>query len=232
MVRDVLAEPHFEDLTARARIRDSAVRLFAERGFEGTTIREIAAAAGVSGGLVRHHFGSKEDLRAVCDSYALDQMMRIKEQAVLEGKVADPGFVSAAQPALLVLFRYLARAMVDSSPSADRMFEAMVALCERWLEEHHEGPIADPRAYSAVLVAMETGALAMSAQLSRALGADIFSPEGHLRLAKAKVAFYSQPLLGAKLGAEAYAAIEALQNSRDAVTRQRTPARRRTSAAR
>ena len=110
-----LAGPAFEDLTARARIREAALVLFAERGIEGATIRDIARAAGVSGGLVRHHFGSKDDLRDACDSYALDQLMGLKEQAVLQGRIADAGFMSAAQPALLVIFRYLARSMVDGS---------------------------------------------------------------------------------------------------------------------
>ena len=81
-VTSSVAERSAEDLTARARIRDAALRLFAERGMDGATIRDIARAAGVSAGLVRHHFGSKDGLRAACDSYALDQIMRIKEQAV------------------------------------------------------------------------------------------------------------------------------------------------------
>jgi AcrR family transcriptional regulator len=36
--------------------------LFVERGYERTTIREIARAAGVDGGLVMHYFGSKQEL--------------------------------------------------------------------------------------------------------------------------------------------------------------------------
>lgn len=215
MVSEALAGSDFEDLTARARIRDAAIRLFSERGVDGATIRDIARAAGVSGGLVRHHFGSKEDLRAACDAYALERLVRIKEQAVLEGQMADPGFLSTAQPALLTFFRYFARSMVDGSPSADLMFEEMVRLCERWLETHHEGQIADLRAYSAVLVAMETGALAMSEQLSRSLGTDIFTAEGHLRLAKAKMDFYAQPLLSPELAAKARAAMTELDRSRD-----------------
>ncbi|MFC7734043.1 TetR/AcrR family transcriptional regulator [Actinomadura keratinilytica] len=39
-----------EDLTARARIRDAALREFAEHGVSGATIRGIAKAAGVSPG--------------------------------------------------------------------------------------------------------------------------------------------------------------------------------------
>lgn len=42
----------------------SARRLFAERGFEATSIDEIAGAAGVAKGAVYHHFNSKEALFA------------------------------------------------------------------------------------------------------------------------------------------------------------------------
>ena len=45
-----------------ARILAAASRLFVERGYERTTIREIARAAGVDGGLVMHYFGSKQEL--------------------------------------------------------------------------------------------------------------------------------------------------------------------------
>lgn len=209
-----VGEPAFEDLTARARIRDAALRLFAERGIEGATIRDIARAAGVSGGLVRHHFGAKEALREACDSYALDHIMRVKERAFLEGQLANLAFMSATHPTILMIYRYFARSMVDGSPAAASMFQEMVELAEQWLVHHNPGQIADPRGYAAVLVAMETGMLAMQAQLSRALGADILSPAGHLRMSRAKVDFYSQPLLSPEQAAEAHAAIDRLQARR------------------
>src|SRR5215470_10316563 len=131
------------------------MRLFTERGMDGATIRDIAKEAGVSGGLVRHHFGSKDDLRAACDSYALDQIMRIKEQAVLDGQLGNASFMSATQPTVLLLYRYLARSLVDGSPAAAAMFDEMVELCEAWLDRHHPGQVEDPRGYSAVLVAMQ-----------------------------------------------------------------------------
>jgi AcrR family transcriptional regulator len=199
------------DLTARARIRDAALRLFAERGLDGTTIRDIAREAGVSGGLIRHHFGSKDDLRAACDSHALDQLMRIKEQAVLEGQVSNPAFMSASHPTVLLNLRYLARSLVDGSPAAAAMYDEMVALGEDWLARHNPGQMADPHAYSAVLVAMQSGLLMMHSQLSRWLGADIFTAEGHLRLTAAMIEFYSQPLLSPELADQARAAIAQLQ---------------------
>jgi AcrR family transcriptional regulator len=211
VVASAAGERPAEDLTARARIRDAALRLFAERGLDGTTIRDIAKAAGVSGGLIRHHFGSKDDLRAACDSYALDQLMRIKEQAVLDGQLANPAFMSAAHPTVLLTYRYLARSLVDGSPAAESMFDEMVELCEAWLARHNPGQMADPRGYSAALVAMQSGLLMMHGQLSRWLGADIFTAEGHLRLAGALIDFYSQPLLSPELAEQARATVRQLQ---------------------
>lgn len=46
----------------RGAILAAARAAFAERGFDRTTNRAIAAAAGVTPGLVHHFFGSKEDL--------------------------------------------------------------------------------------------------------------------------------------------------------------------------
>lgn len=205
-----MSGPAFEDLTARARIRDAALVLFGERGVDGTTVRDIARAAGVSGGLVRHHFGSKDDLRGECDSYALNRIMEVKEQALLRGEIANPAFLSSAQPAVLGLLRYLARSMVDGSPAAASMFDEMVDLTEAWLADHHQGAIKDRRAYSALLVAMELGALTMREQLSRAMGADVFAPEGHIRLLRARVDLYSQPVLSANFAQQAHAALERL----------------------
>ena len=39
-----------------------AARLFRERGYEGTTVRDVAAAAGISAGSLFHHFPSKEQM--------------------------------------------------------------------------------------------------------------------------------------------------------------------------
>src|SRR5215472_9057112 len=60
-----------DDRTARAVIRDEALRLFAERGPDAVTVRQIAAAAGVSPGLVVHHFGGKDGLREAVDAHVL-----------------------------------------------------------------------------------------------------------------------------------------------------------------
>jgi len=198
-----------DDFTARARIRDAALTTFAARGFDGATIREIARRAKVSSGLVRHHFGSKEDLRAACDDFALARIIEIKERAVGGGEVADVGFLSATHPTVLLLYRYFARSLVDGSQAAAELFQRMVELCESWLDRFHEGEFDDPRAFSAYLIAMEVGALTLQDELSRALGADVRSRDGHLRLTRARIDFYSHPLLSQEIAAQARAAISA-----------------------
>ena len=207
-------DPAFEDLTARARIRDAALRLFAERGIDGATIRDIAKAAGVSGGLVRHHFGSKEALRDACDAYALDRLLRIKEQAWLEGRMADQAFLPAVHPTVVSLYRYLARSLLDGSPAAASMFDDLVKLTEQWLNQHRPGQATDLRAYAAVLVAMQVGMLGMHEHLSRALGADILSPQGHLRMTRGMIDLHSHALLDPERAAQAYRGLDTAEGAR------------------
>lgn len=59
----------------RAAVLAAAERLFAERGFANTSLRDISCASGVSHPLIHHHFGSKEDLyqavkRRLVENYA------------------------------------------------------------------------------------------------------------------------------------------------------------------
>ncbi|MFV8227470.1 TetR/AcrR family transcriptional regulator [Mycolicibacterium fortuitum] len=64
-------QPTPVQLSNADRIRDAALRCFATQGISGTTMRTIAEAAGVSHGLLRHHFGSKDGLVAAVDDHVL-----------------------------------------------------------------------------------------------------------------------------------------------------------------
>ncbi|AKS30824.1 TetR/AcrR family transcriptional regulator [Mycolicibacterium goodii] len=59
------------ELSNAERIRAAAIRCFAAHGISATTMRTIAEAAGVSHGLVQHHFGNKAGLIAAVDNYVL-----------------------------------------------------------------------------------------------------------------------------------------------------------------
>ncbi|MBO0870648.1 MAG: helix-turn-helix transcriptional regulator [Micromonosporaceae bacterium] len=195
-----------EDLTARARIRDAAIELFADRG-AATTIRDIARAAGVSAGLVRHHFGSKDALREACDAFVLDRAMSMKEQVMADG-FGNPAFLSAAHPTILLTYRYVARALIDGSAPAAAMFDELVRLGTAWFERHDPEASEDLPALSAVIVAMHTGLVVMHEHLARNLGADVFELAGYLRMSRALIDLYSRPLLDDPTAAAARSSID------------------------
>ncbi|WP_432992369.1 TetR/AcrR family transcriptional regulator [Dactylosporangium sp. CA-233914] len=210
-MRHPAGETAFEDLTARARIRDAAIRLFAERGAESTTVRDIAQAAGVSPGLLRHHFGSKDELREACDAYVLERIMKIKEKLVYEGGVATPGYLPSVHPTIVLYYKYLTRALLGGSSSAAAMFDDIVVLTEEWISKNAPDVTDDYRGYAALMVGMHTGMLAMFEHMNRALGVDIFTAPGHTRLVGVMVDFYSHPLIDAEFLAQAHQAVDALR---------------------
>ncbi|HXG67238.1 MAG TPA: TetR family transcriptional regulator [Blastocatellia bacterium] len=66
-----MARPKTDDPEVRAKILAAAEELFAAQGYDGTAIREIAAAAGVNGAMIHYYFGSKEGLyHAILESGA------------------------------------------------------------------------------------------------------------------------------------------------------------------
>ena len=87
----------------RARIQQVALELFAEQGYERTSLREIAERLGVTKAALYYHFKSKEDIVL---SFTEDYFARI--DALIEwGKGQRPG----AQTAQELLDRYIAIVM-------------------------------------------------------------------------------------------------------------------------
>jgi AcrR family transcriptional regulator len=65
-----------------ARILDAATQLFLAAGYERTTIRAVASAAGVDAGLVMHYFESKQELfRRVIDAAPVPEVSGAPGQA-------------------------------------------------------------------------------------------------------------------------------------------------------
>lgn len=61
----------------RDDILQASLHLFAERGFHGTSIRDIAREADLTEGLIYHYFSSKRDLfRAIIEEYSFLPLLR------------------------------------------------------------------------------------------------------------------------------------------------------------
>ncbi|MEU9498666.1 TetR/AcrR family transcriptional regulator [Streptomyces sp. NPDC048196] len=71
---------------ARTRIEDTAARLFAERGYAGTTIGEIAAEAGLSKPMLYRHFDSKQELHLALLERHRDELAAAPIQQLLHGE--------------------------------------------------------------------------------------------------------------------------------------------------
>jgi AcrR family transcriptional regulator len=81
--------PHAE--ATRARIVDAASKVFAEKGFEAASTREVARAAGLEQGLLTYHFPNKDELwRAAADHIFAVLRARVLERLALLDDV-DPG---------------------------------------------------------------------------------------------------------------------------------------------
>lgn len=61
---DSLPQPERKGETTKQRILDTSIALFAERGFEACTMRDIAAAVGIKAPAIYNHYSSKEDVLA------------------------------------------------------------------------------------------------------------------------------------------------------------------------
>ena len=63
----------------RAQLMDTALNVFAQKGLEGATVKDLSEAAGVAQGLLYHYFRSKEELlRAALERhYFLPELRRI-----------------------------------------------------------------------------------------------------------------------------------------------------------
>jgi AcrR family transcriptional regulator len=105
-----------------ARILAEASRLFVERGYERTTIRAIAGAAGVDAGLVMHYFGAKEELfQRVTHARPLAELSGTAEQ-VTEQVLARLAESLASEP---VHSLALLRSMLTHPEAAEALREGL-----------------------------------------------------------------------------------------------------------
>jgi AcrR family transcriptional regulator len=167
------------DRTARARIRDAAIERFGADGIAGASLRAIAADAGVSAGLVVHHFGSKEGLRQACDEYVAATIREGKHAAMATGPQLDGLAALRQAEETQPLLRYLARVLVDPSPQVAALVDELVADAEAYMAEGVRSgmlrPSDDPRGRAAVLTMWSLGALVLHEHLARLLGTSLTS---------------------------------------------------------
>ncbi|NDK32689.1 TetR family transcriptional regulator [Nesterenkonia haasae] len=192
-------------LEARERIRDAAIELFGEHGFNEVSLKEIACRAGVSAPLVIHHYESKRNLRKVCDAFVTEQIRRTKTESV---RIAGPMPRNHALELIQShrhLLKYLLQAFAAGGPEMDDLFDTLVEDSLEYTAEAEQlglvYPSTNPRHRAVVLLLQSFGALMLHHQMKRHLGASPLDEEseGLLPYMAAVAEIYTRPLMNAEM---------------------------------
>jgi AcrR family transcriptional regulator len=133
----------------RAAIISAVRKVFAERGFHGTTTRALAEAAGVSEGLLFKHFPNKEALYSAmqlccCNGADPEKIDRIKALAPSTSTLVlivhlmvcrTVGTEPASQEDAVTHYRLMLRSMIEDGEFA-RLFYERTLPC--WVEKVEE----------------------------------------------------------------------------------------------
>ena len=120
------------DLTAYARIRNAALKLIGEKGAAASSIREVARAAGVSPGLVQHHFRSKRALESAVSAYVAGKMAELGGAALELGRTPRTPTLGPAVIGFIrrnpELVAYLRRVILEDGRVGRRLLDSIVRL--------------------------------------------------------------------------------------------------------
>ena len=175
-----------ETPSTRERICEAALDGFAENGVEATSIRDVAAVAGVSPGLVQHHFATKDELRDAVNQYVVERAAEtfaewpVKDSATeilreLGDRVTD--WAREHPEALL----YVARLSADEDPAALKIFDAFLEIASgQWKRLAEKGVLrADVDIHWAALqtIVLILGSALFEGAISRHLPAPWRTPQ-------------------------------------------------------
>ena len=122
---------------ASERIRLVALDLFGRLGIDSVSMRQVAAAAGCTVGLVQHHFGTKDGLRVAVEEEIIEQF----EFALSQGP-GDRATRDARVQAMLVehpeIVDYLRRALLDQQGESAGILARLVVMSAGQVREMRE----------------------------------------------------------------------------------------------
>ncbi len=139
-----------EDLTAKARIRNAALDLYAQYGEDRVSLRAIAAEAGVTLGLVQHHFKTKAGLRDAVGQLVVDYFAQAIADVPTDGTPTD--LASARDDAVRrmladnpLVVNYIRRSVLESSGDRTHLLEVLVDLTRREIAALRDAKLASTR---------------------------------------------------------------------------------------
>jgi AcrR family transcriptional regulator len=137
-----------DNLSRIERIRNAALISFAKEGISATSLRTVASAAGVSLGLVQHHFVNKAGLIKAVDDYCLSVVIGIVAPPTPEPPADSVAAIGDRVTQVVSehpdVVDYVGRALVDGSPLGNAIFDTMSAFgTSRWTQRAERGELRD-----------------------------------------------------------------------------------------
>lgn len=131
-----------------ARIRRAALKSLATRGASATTLRAVAADAGVSLGLVQHHFATKAGLIKAVDDYAMSVLFDFFAKPVSAPPADTLAEVGERITRLIVehpdIVDYLGRSLIEDTTMGATIFDTLAAFgAKRWNQRRENGELRD-----------------------------------------------------------------------------------------
>jgi AcrR family transcriptional regulator len=93
--------------TVPERLVEVALKLFAEKGFESTSVQDVVSAAGVTKGAMYHYFSSKDDLLAEVYTRVLRLQMERLDAFVQQDAPVDERIMGAAADVVVTTLEHL-----------------------------------------------------------------------------------------------------------------------------
>ncbi|GAA1444869.1 TetR/AcrR family transcriptional regulator [Leifsonia poae] len=169
--------PYAKSAERRRQIVDEAYRMFSTRGYQASSLREIAGAAGISLSNLQHHFASKEELllavlerrdeTPAAETAAADTAENADENAAVPFDAAMVARAAANEriPGLIALYSVLsAEGVTDGHPGREfflRRYDSLRAGYTAEFEEvRRQGRLrsgVDPAMAAASVVALWEG---------------------------------------------------------------------------
>ena len=187
-----------DDLTAAARIRDAAIARFGAHGYDGTSVRDIARDAGVSPGLVIHHFGSKDGLRQACDEWLVGEL--VSEKGLTEGPaIAETMRGWLDDPSRFRPFiDYFATMLAAGGEGGNRLFDLLLretaAMLEQGVDAGAMHPSDDPEMRAVMITLNGLAPLLLREQVARVLGVPLVSSAAVRRMTLPTLELYTHGL--------------------------------------
>lgn len=183
--------PVKKEPTRAERIRSAAMKCFAEQGIASTTIRAVAEQAGVSIGLVQHHFGNKAGLVEAVDEYVLEVFGTVAESApVLDPLPANSSMDGVSGRFAKLLSEhpeaadYVARALVEGGEIGAVIFDGLlqISMAQRDLYTAHglARPDLDPFWGAMNAMILRVGAMILRPHIDRHLSPEQFRSPAQL----------------------------------------------------